>query len=96
MARKSRLARYVSLFLSDHGKEAARRIVGRTTENSLRRNLRDLTISPEIAALHMNKWQLQSHRAKKELGYAPSITVDEGLARSVAWLRYAMPALRVQ
>ena len=90
-ARKSQLLKQASLLLSPLGKNVVRRLLGLNTETTLSSDAKHRSISPDVAALHVNNWRLQSHRAKKELGYAPSLSVSEGLARSVAWFRYASP-----
>ncbi len=43
----------------------------------------------ELIDLHVCPWRLSSRNARRDLGYIPGVSVDEGLRRSVEWLRYA-------
>jgi nucleoside-diphosphate-sugar epimerase len=43
----------------------------------------------EISELHCCRGRLSDERIRKELGYSPRITIEEGMRRSVAWLEFA-------
>jgi len=43
----------------------------------------------EMTLLHRCQWQLSSAKAAGAFGYAPVVSVAEGLRRSIAWLEFA-------
>jgi nucleoside-diphosphate-sugar epimerase len=46
-------------------------------------------VALDIAALHLTKWRLSTAKARNVLGYQGKISLQEGLQRSVSWLRFA-------
>jgi 2-alkyl-3-oxoalkanoate reductase len=50
---------------------------------------RKITITEERFLLYCNKTKLQSHKAKRELGYRPTVGFEEACRRSIGWLAFA-------
>jgi nucleoside-diphosphate-sugar epimerase len=82
-----------ALMTPDFLKLPLRRFLGMTRTVPLSWDLPGDKIAPSLSAelinLHVCQWRLSSEKARRLLGYRPAVSVDEGLRRSVAWLRYA-------
>ncbi|HEY8900384.1 MAG TPA: NAD(P)-dependent oxidoreductase [Chthoniobacterales bacterium] len=46
-------------------------------------------ITEEMALLQQNQWKLPHQKASRVLGYNPPVTFEEGMRRSLAWLKFA-------
>jgi nucleoside-diphosphate-sugar epimerase len=45
-------------------------------------------VPQQVAMLHRCSYKLPSAKARQRLGYEPLITLDEGIERTLAWLRF--------
>ncbi len=53
------------------------------------REARPIGLSSEMNALQQCQWRLPHKRAAEELGYRASVSFEEGMRRSLAWLDFA-------